>query len=151
MISVRAHFLCLPKASGESYRIQSKSCNISGVYLNDQNRTASGIAGCGPRASSTRLRLSPPLCGRAVGENSSRPGGLRAGSPPSPSPRLIRPTVRRLPRSPRLSDLFDDGIKWLTPFFIGIVHHNVDEYRHKKPKDFSAVLNLRPVDTAVPG
>ena len=32
-----------------------------------------------------------------------RPGGLRAGSPPSPPPRSIRPTVRRLPRSPRLS------------------------------------------------
>jgi hypothetical protein len=30
------------------------------------------------------------------------PGGLRTGSPPSPPPRLIRPTVRRLPRSPRL-------------------------------------------------
>ncbi len=28
-------------------------------------------------------------------------GGLRAGSPPSPPPRLIRPTVRRLLRSPR--------------------------------------------------
>ncbi len=41
--------------------------------------------------------------GYAVGENSSRPGGLRAGSPPSPPPRSIRPTVRRLPRSPRLS------------------------------------------------
>jgi hypothetical protein len=32
-----------------------------------------------------------------------RPGGLRTGSPPSPPPRLIRPTVRLLPRSPRLS------------------------------------------------
>lgn len=32
-----------------------------------------------------------------------RPCGLRAGSPPSPPPRLIRPIVRRLPRSPRLS------------------------------------------------
>ena len=32
-----------------------------------------------------------------------RPGGLRTGSPPSPPPRSIRPTVRRLPRSPRLS------------------------------------------------
>ena len=30
------------------------------------------------------------------------PDGLRAGSPPSPSPRLIRPTVRLLLRSPRL-------------------------------------------------
>ena len=39
----------------------------------------------------------------AASENSSRPGGLRAGSPPSPPPRSIRPTVRRLPRSPRLS------------------------------------------------
>ncbi len=27
----------------------------------------------------------------------------KAGSPPSPRPRLIRPTVRRLLRSPRLS------------------------------------------------
>jgi hypothetical protein len=33
----------------------------------------------------------------------SQPGGLRTGSPPSPPPRLIRPTVRRLPRSPRFS------------------------------------------------
>ena len=32
-----------------------------------------------------------------------RPGGPRAGSPPSPPPRLIRPIVRLLPRSPRLS------------------------------------------------
>ncbi len=32
-----------------------------------------------------------------------RPGGLRTGSPPSPPPRLIRPIVRLLPRSPRLS------------------------------------------------
>jgi hypothetical protein len=32
-----------------------------------------------------------------------RPSGLRTGSPPSPPPRLIRPTVRLLPRSPRLS------------------------------------------------
>lgn len=30
------------------------------------------------------------------------PGGLRTGSPPFPPPRSIRPTVRRLPRSPRL-------------------------------------------------
>lgn len=39
----------------------------------------------------------------AASENSSRPGGLRAGSPPSPPPHLIRPTVRLLLRSPRLS------------------------------------------------
>jgi hypothetical protein len=58
---------------------------------------------CRARYSSARLRISPPLCGRAAGENSSQPGGLRAGSPPSPPPRLIRPTVRRLLRSPRLS------------------------------------------------
>jgi hypothetical protein len=32
---------------------------------------------------------------------SSSQGGLRAGSPPSPPPQLIRPTVRRLLRSPR--------------------------------------------------
>ena len=31
------------------------------------------------------------------------PSGLRAGSPPFPPPRLIRPIVRLLPRSPRLS------------------------------------------------
>jgi len=30
-----------------------------------------------------------------------RPSGLRAGSPPFPPPRLIRPTVRLLLRSPR--------------------------------------------------
>jgi hypothetical protein len=30
-----------------------------------------------------------------------RPGGLRTGSPSFPPPRLIRPTVRLLPRSPR--------------------------------------------------
>ena len=39
-------------------------------------------------------------CGRPY---DCRPGGLRTGSPPSPPPRLIRPTVRLLPRSPRLS------------------------------------------------
>src|SRR3546814_4303923 len=32
-----------------------------------------------------------------------RPGGLRTGSPSSPPPRSIRPTVRRLPRSPRFT------------------------------------------------
>jgi len=32
-----------------------------------------------------------------------RPSGLWAGSPPSPPPRLIRPIVRLLPRSPGLS------------------------------------------------
>jgi hypothetical protein len=37
-------------------------------------------------------------CGRPY---ERRPGGLRTGSPPSPPPRLIRPTVRLLPRSPR--------------------------------------------------
>jgi hypothetical protein len=31
-----------------------------------------------------------------------QPGGLRAGSPPSPPPHSIRPIVRRLLRSPRL-------------------------------------------------
>lgn len=40
---------------------------------------------------------------RAADRNLGRPDGLRAGSPPSPSPRSIRLTVRRLPRSPRLS------------------------------------------------
>jgi hypothetical protein len=44
-----------------------------------------------------------------------------------------------------------DWVEGFAPILFGIVHHNVDEYRHKKPKDFSAVLNLRPVDTAVPG
>ena len=53
---------------------------------------------CQARTSLARLRFSPPLCGRAAGENSSRPGGLRAGSPPSPPPRSIWPTVQRLPR-----------------------------------------------------
>jgi hypothetical protein len=31
-----------------------------------------------------------------------QPSGLRTGSPPSPPPHSIRPTVRRLLRSPRL-------------------------------------------------
>ena len=31
----------------------------------------------------------------------NRPDGLRTGSPPSPSPQLIRPSVRLLLRSPR--------------------------------------------------
>ncbi len=56
-------------------------------------------------------RLPPPASGRGrprIGRPRSRPyrgrpGGLRTGSPPSPPPRSIRPTVRRLPRSPRLS------------------------------------------------
>ena len=46
-----------------------------------------------------RLQISRPR-GRPY---DGRPGGLRTGSPPSPPPRSIRPTVRRLPRSPRLS------------------------------------------------
>jgi len=57
----------------------------------------SGPASDTPRNDHSRIN------GRAAGESSNRPGGLRAGSPPSPPPRLIRPTVRRLPRSPRLS------------------------------------------------
>ena len=45
-----------------------------------------------------------PQIGRPRGRPyGGRPGGLRTGSPPSPPPRSIRPTVRRLPRSPRLS------------------------------------------------
>ncbi len=38
----------------------------------------------------------------AAGPYDGQPSGLRAGSPPSPHPCLIRPTVRRLPWSPRL-------------------------------------------------
>ncbi len=38
---------------------------------------------------------------RPASEISIRTGGLRAGSPPFPTPRSIRPAVRRLPRSPR--------------------------------------------------
>jgi hypothetical protein len=43
------------------------------------------------------------MAGRAADHMMDQPGGLRTGSPPSPPPRLIRPTVRLLPRSPRLS------------------------------------------------
>jgi len=42
-----------------------------------------------------------PDTGHWAGENSNQPGGLRAGSPPSPPPHLIRSSVRRLLRSPR--------------------------------------------------
>ena len=49
-------------------------------------------------------RRGRPQIGRPRGRPyDGRPGGLRTGSPPSPPPRSIRPTVRRLPRSPRLS------------------------------------------------
>ncbi len=56
-----------------------------------------------PRQPSARLQLSQPHARPRGRRNFGRPGGLRAGSPPSPPPRLIRPTVRRLLRSPRLS------------------------------------------------
>lgn len=56
-----------------------------------------------PRQPSARLQLSQPHVRSRGRRKLSRPGGLRAGSPPSPPPRSIRPTVRRLPRSPRLS------------------------------------------------
>ena len=47
--------------------------------------------------------------------------------------------------------LFDNGIERLAPVFIWVVHHDVDENGHQKPEDLSAILNLRPVDTTVPG
>src|SRR5262245_65959132 len=61
----------------------------------------------GPRnwlfAAPQPLQFAPGGCGSGPGLNFSRPlGGLRAGSPPSPPPRSIRPIVRRLLRSPRL-------------------------------------------------
>lgn len=50
------------------------------------------------------LRESAPAAcpAGALVRSPKTPGGLHAGSPPFPPPRLIRPTVRRLPRSPRL-------------------------------------------------
>ena len=56
-----------------------------------------------PRQPSARLQMSQPHAWSRSRRNLGRPGGLRAGSPPSPPPRSIRPTVRRLLRSPRLS------------------------------------------------
>lgn len=56
-----------------------------------------------PRQPSARLQLSQPRARSRGRRNLGRPGGLRAGSPPSPPPRSIRPTVRRLLRSPRFS------------------------------------------------
>ena len=50
-----------------------------------------------------RGRGRPPIDRPRSRPYDGRPGGLRTGSPPSPPPRSIRPTVRRLPRSPRLS------------------------------------------------
>ena len=62
-----------------------------------------GVSRAGIACLTARRRGRPQLArprGRPYGD---RPGGLRAGSPPSPPPRSIRPTVRRLPRSQRLS------------------------------------------------
>ena len=50
-----------------------------------------------------RGRGRPPISRPRNRPYDGRPGGLRTGSPPSPPPRSIRPTVRRLPWSPRLS------------------------------------------------
>lgn len=55
------------------------------------------------RSSSARLRISLPLL-RPRGRRKLEPAWWApTGSPPSPPPRSIRPTVRRLLRSPRLS------------------------------------------------
>lgn len=62
-------------------------------------------AGCEP--GDQPLQRTLPRAGRprriAWPANLCRPGGLRTGSPPLPLPRSIRPTVRRLPQSLRLS------------------------------------------------
>ena len=55
------------------------------------------------RRSASLLRGRPRIGRPRDRPYDGRPGGLRAGSPPSPPPRSIRPTVRRLPRSPRFS------------------------------------------------
>ena len=55
-----------------------------------------------------------------------RPGGLRTGSPPSPPPRLIRPTVRLLLRSPRFSG---PG-----PPFIGRMEASRDTQHRLRPR-----------------
>jgi hypothetical protein len=57
-------------------------------------------ADCLPARPTTRPGADRPAMRSAY---ERRPGGLRTGSPPSPPPRLIRPIVRLLPRSPRLS------------------------------------------------
>jgi hypothetical protein len=50
-------------------------------------------------------------------EISCRPGGLWTGSPSSPPPRSIRITVRRLPRSPRLSGPGPHQLQFCSPGF----------------------------------
>lgn len=67
---------------------------ISGEACQDRN----------PCARLARLILSCTADSQhAAGENSASLDGLRTGSPSSPPPRSIHPTVRRLLRSPRLS------------------------------------------------
>ena len=56
-----------------------------------------------PRDLSARLQMSQPHDRLRSRRNLVRPSGLRAGSPPPRPPRSIRPAVRRLLRSPRLS------------------------------------------------
>jgi hypothetical protein len=47
--------------------------------------------------------------------------------------------------------LFDDRVEWLSPVFVRIIHHDVDEHRNQKTEDLSTIKNLRPVDATVPG
>lgn len=73
-----------------------------------RSRWATGLTSvltqaCRSALSPARLQISQPHARSRGRRNLGRPGGLRAGSPPSPPPRSIRPTVRRLLRSPRLS------------------------------------------------
>src|SRR5882762_3843643 len=58
----------------------------------------SGLAAACQRAPVSHADTLPHLSGQ---RKLDRPDGLQTGSPPSPSPQLIRPSVRLLLRSPR--------------------------------------------------
>ena len=50
-----------------------------------------------------------------------------------------------------LKILIDNGIKWLPPILVRIVHHQVYKDGEQKRQNGGAIANLRSVHTAVPG
>ena len=99
--------------AGPACRLSMSTRGEGATSNGDVVRRQSGRAGITPTGSTFPVRryrpCSPGRRGRPRIDRprgrpyDGRPGGPRTGSPPSPPPRSIRPTVRRLPRSPRLS------------------------------------------------
>ncbi len=86
---------CEPNVRGTSHFCSE--CSAVNTLIRYANRM---IEECG-RASIGKFLAGTPPFDRFGQRKLAWPDGLRAGSPPSPSPRLIRPTVRLLLRSPR--------------------------------------------------